>query len=120
MAAPAVAAILHACRSAGAFVSPVSAWEVGFLSRGSSAGRFSFLPDPKTWFARLLAGPGIRSAAFTPAIAIDAAHLPGDLHRDPADRLLIATARHLCLPIVTRDSEILTYARQGHGRAIAC
>ena len=36
-------------------------------------------------------------------ITIEASHLPGELHADPADRLLIATARHLNLPIVTGD-----------------
>lgn len=64
--------------------------------------------------------PGIRPASFTPDIAIDSAQLPGDLHRDPGDRLLIATARHLAIPIVTRDRLILAYAEQGHVRAIAC
>ena len=39
-----------------------------------------FLPDPKAWFARVMAGPGIRPAPFTPDIAIDASHLPGDVH----------------------------------------
>jgi PIN domain nuclease of toxin-antitoxin system len=79
-----------------------------------------FLPDPKTWFGRVLAGPGIKLAPFTPDIAIDASHLPGTLHGDPADRLIVATARHLGLPIVTRDARILAYARQGHVAAIRC
>jgi PIN domain nuclease of toxin-antitoxin system len=39
---------------------------------------------------------------------------------DPADRLLIATARDLGVPLVTRDRRILDYAAQGHVDAIAC
>ncbi len=65
-------------------------------------------------------GPGIRSAALTPEITIDASFLPGDLHGDPADRLLIATARHLGVPIVTRDIKIIAYAAQSFIQAIVC
>lgn len=119
--APVLAAIMAAALAAGVFVSPVSAWEVGMLSkpRGSRGG-LQFLPDPKAWFARLMAAPGIREAALTPAIAVDASYLPGDLHGDPADRLLVATARHLGVPLVTRDANLIAYAGQGFARVLAC
>jgi PIN domain nuclease of toxin-antitoxin system len=42
------------------------------------------------------------------------------LHADPVDRLIIATARHLGMPIVTSDRKILAYAEAGHVAAIAC
>jgi PIN domain nuclease of toxin-antitoxin system len=64
--------------------------------------------------------PTIRQAAFTPEIVIDSAHLPSLLHGDPADRLLIANARHLGMPIVTRDRQIAVYAAAGHIQAISC
>jgi PIN domain nuclease of toxin-antitoxin system len=79
-----------------------------------------FLPDPKTWFARMMAGPAIKEAAVTPEIALDASYLPGDLHGDPADRLIIATARHLGAAIVTRDSRIVVYSRWGYVRVVPC
>jgi PIN domain nuclease of toxin-antitoxin system len=44
----------------------------------------------------------------------------GDLHNDPADRLIIATARHLDVPIVTSDRTIIAYAQSGHVQTIAC
>lgn len=119
---PAVAAVIHAGLAEGIFVSPVSAWEVGMLSRirpGRSAG-LRFIPDPKTWFARVMAGPGIREAALSGAIAIDASYLPGEAHGDPADRLLISTARHLGVPIVTRDRQIIAYGETGHVEVIRC
>ena len=118
---PVLAAIVAAALSAGVFVSPVSAWEVGMLSkpRASRPG-LQFLPDPKAWFARLMAGPGIREAALTPEIAVDASYLPGDLHSDPADRLLVATARHLGIPLVTRDAKLIAYAERGFLRVLAC
>jgi PIN domain nuclease of toxin-antitoxin system len=79
-----------------------------------------FIPDAKTWFARVMGGPGIKEASLTAEIAIDASFLPGELHGDPGDRLLVATARHLGLPIVTRDRSIIAYAGDGHARVIPC
>jgi PIN domain nuclease of toxin-antitoxin system len=122
LAPAALEAIVAAGLADGVFVSPASAWEIGMLSRsrpGREAGP-QFMPDPKTWFARVQAGPGIRQAALTPEIAIDASALPGDVHGDPGDRLLIATARHLGMPIVTRDRRIIGYAEAGWVRVIAC
>lgn len=120
MAPPAVEAIIHAGGADGVYVSPISAWEVGLLSRPGRPNTVQFLPDPKTWFARVLAAPTIRQAAFTPDIAIDSTHLPAPLHGDPADRLLIATARHLGMPMVTRDRQIAAYAAAGHIQVIGC
>ena len=117
MAASALEAILAAGSGGGVLVSPVSAWEIGMLSR---RGGLQFLPNPAAWFARLLAGPGIRAAPLSPEIAIAASYLPGAPHRDPADRLLIATARMLGVPIVTRDTAIIAYAAQGFADAIVC
>ena len=71
-------AILHAGAADGIFVSPVSAWEVGLPSK-PKAGRnvaVQFMPDPKTWFARVMAGPGLREASLTPEIAIDGISYP--------------------------------------------
>jgi len=93
-------ALTEALRSGGLLVSTTSAWEIGLLSRSSA--RIAFVPDPKTWFSRAVTRPGLRLTPITPEIAIDSSHLPGALHGDPADRLIIATAR--------RD------ARQAHGR----
>lgn len=105
----------------GILVSPVSAWEVGLLARPRPDGKeLQFRPDPKSWFAAVMTGPGVGAAPLTPDIAIDASHLPGNLHADPADRLLIATARHLRVPIVTRDRRIIDYAAQGHVEAVPC
>src|SRR5260370_21928321 len=118
----AVSAIVQAGLADGIFVSPVSAWEVGTLSNpkpGRRAG-VQFLPDPKTWFTRVMAGPGIREAPLSDPIAIDASYLPGHPQADPADRLLISTARHLRVPIVTRDRQIVAYGETGHVEVIRC
>jgi PIN domain nuclease of toxin-antitoxin system len=122
VAAAAITAIFAAGANQGIFVSPVSAWEIGLLSSNRSERRktVQFMPDPKTWFTRLMARPGVRPAPLTPDIAIDASHLPGNLHGDPADRLIVATARHLGVPVVTRDRRIIAYARAGHVQVIRC
>ena len=67
-----------------------------------------------------MAGPSIKAARVTPAIAINASLLPEPLYGDPADRLLIATARDLGVPIVTRDRKIDAYGQSGHVSVILC
>ncbi len=98
-------------------VSPISAWELGLLS---AKGKLPAAQSPAAIFADVLATPGVRVEALTPSILIDSSFLPGGLHRDPADRILIATARALDLMLVTRDEAILDYASAGHVRALAC
>jgi PIN domain nuclease of toxin-antitoxin system len=119
---PIIDTIVEAGLFGGIYVSPVSAWEVGMLAkpRPGRSPHMQFLPDPKTWFARVMAGPGIREAAFTRDIAIDASSLPGEIHSDPADRLIISTSRHMQIPVVTSDAKIFDYARLGHVEVIPC
>src|SRR5690606_27157768 len=99
----------------GIFVSPVSAWEIGMLSRPKPgrAPAVEFRPDPKSWFARFRSGPAIREAPLTDEIAIEASWLPDEFHGDPADRLIVASARNRGLPIVTRDRKIIDYGQKG-------
>ena len=120
--AQAVDLVVRAALAKGVYVSPISAWEVGLLSRPkpNRAASLEFLPDPKAWFARFMAGAGIREAPFGHSIAIEASWLPGDLHGDPGDRLIVATARHMQIPVVTRDGRILAYGAQGHVSVISC
>ncbi len=102
-------------------VSPVSAWEIGNISRPRNTRRaIDFLPDPTRWFSTFMALHGVGLAPLTPEIAISAAYLPEGLNGDPANRLLTATARHLGAVMVTRDRDILGYAALGHVRAVAC
>lgn len=100
----------------GVFASPITAWEIGLLVERN---RLDLRVPPKAWFSQLLRG-GIRLAALTPEVLIDSASLPGDLHRDPADRILAATAREFGYRLMTRDRPLLAYAEAGHLEAIAC
>ncbi len=100
----------------GVFVSPITAWEIGLLI---AKGRLSMQMAPKLWFGSLL-DSGIRLVPLTADILIDSSNLPGDLHRDPADRILAATAREYGYRLMTRDRPLLAYAEAGHLQAIAC
>jgi len=122
MTKSAVEAVVHAGQTDGVFISPISAWEIGLISRPSARHTLvlQFLPDAKTWFRKAMTAPGVKSAPLTPDIAIDASFLPGDLHSDPADRMIIATARHLGVPVVTRDRKIIEYGRAGYVAVIPC
>jgi PIN domain nuclease of toxin-antitoxin system len=109
MAAAALSAIGQAAATGSVLVSPVSAWEVGLLATRRRQ-PLTFRPTPVTWIERLLARPGIRAVPLPHTVAVSAALLPGELHGDPADRMLIATARELGVPLLTRDRRILDYA----------
>ena len=56
-----------------------------------------------------LAYPGIRLIELSPQIAVDSTQLPGTFHKDPADQMIVATARVLGCPLVTMDGLILQY-----------
>lgn len=87
-------------------VSAISVWEVAKLV----ANRRLELPCPlDEWFDEALKYPGIRLLELTPAIAIESTRLPGDFHRDPADQIIVATARVYGCVLVTSDSRILKY-----------
>ena len=83
------------------------------LEDGKADGR-----DVGLWIATALRLPGVRLAPILPAIAIDSVRLPGNLHPDPADRLIIATARHHGAPLLTADRAILEYATGGQVSAM--
>jgi PIN domain nuclease of toxin-antitoxin system len=59
----------------------------------------------------------IRLIPLEPAIAVEAGELE-ELHGDPADRIIIATARHFSAPLLTADRAILAYGAAGHVEAI--
>jgi PIN domain nuclease of toxin-antitoxin system len=66
------------------------------------------------WIREALAKPGVQLAPLTPEIAVASTRLPFEMHADPADRILVATARHLGATLVTADKALLEMARQGH------
>jgi PIN domain nuclease of toxin-antitoxin system len=118
MTAQSRAAIAAAQASgAGVHVSPISAWEIATLV---SRNRLQLALAPAVWFGRLIALPGVRLAPMPPELLIASDFLPGTPPRDPADRIIAATARAHDLTLVTRDEELMRYAQAGHLQTIRC
>ncbi len=117
MRADAQDAIAGAGHADRLFLSAVSAWEVGVLWRRRG---YVFDPDPAQWLDRVRAKSRIRLTPLTARQAVATALLPDGLHDDPADRMLVATARDLGAALVTRDARLLAYAEQGHVDVLPC
>ena len=66
--------------------------------------------DRAEWLDQALVYPGIRLLELTPRIIVESTQLPGTFHRDPADQLIVATARVYHCPLVTVDTKILAYS----------
>src|SRR3954451_14137625 len=99
------------------YLSPIMAWEIGLLV---SRSRLSLGTTPQRWFSRILAMPNVHLAELSPEILIASSFLPGEPPSDPADRILLATARDLGATLVTRDRAILTYGETGQVSTLAC
>lgn len=87
-------------------VSSISAWEIAMLTQ---KGRLALTIDVTDWIRHAEQVPAISFVPVNNDIAMKSTLLPEPLHKDPADRLIIATARHLACPLVTADSKLLTY-----------
>jgi len=90
----------------GLGVSVISCWEVAKLVE---LNRLVLRCPVAEWIDQALAYPGIRLLYLTPRIAIKSTQLPGDFHRDPADQMIVATARTRGCPLLTADARILRY-----------
>jgi PIN domain nuclease of toxin-antitoxin system len=73
----------------------------------------------EAWTRQALSAPGISLAPLTPQVALASSRLPGSIHGDPADRILVATAHSLGATLVTRDRRILDYSAAGHIATLA-
>jgi PIN domain nuclease of toxin-antitoxin system len=111
----ATALIREAESGGGLLVSVISIWELAMLEK---RGRVALPRNIRSWVEDALSQPGVSIAPLTPEIAVESVHLPGDLHGDPADRMLIATARVLGATLLTKDHRMIQYARQRHVRAV--
>jgi PIN domain nuclease of toxin-antitoxin system len=87
-------------------VSIISCWEVAKLAE---YGRLKLDRPVETWIEEALAQPGLELVPLSPRIVVESTQLPEPFHRDPADQLLVATARVLDCQFMTADSKIASY-----------
>lgn len=101
------AAIEDELRSDGAIlVSAITAWEIAMLVKH---GRLALTMAVDTWLETVATIPCVRFISVDTRIAMQAVELPGEFHKDPADRMIVATAREHAAPLVTADLKIRAY-----------
>jgi PIN domain nuclease of toxin-antitoxin system len=94
-------------------ISAISVWELAMLE---AKGRITLSRSIDEWVRAALTAPGLRLVDLTPEISLESTRLPGAPHGDPADRMIVATARVLGGILVTCDDQILSYGAAGHLR----
>jgi PIN domain nuclease of toxin-antitoxin system len=107
LSAAASAMIQRERRRAGLIVSVFSAWEVAKLVQ---KGKLRLSIPCHQWIAAAVRTDGVVVHPLTPEICIESTELPGAFHGDPADQIIVATARLLGVAVVTSDRKLLDYA----------
>jgi PIN domain nuclease of toxin-antitoxin system len=102
----ALARIEKAARIGSLYVAAVTVWEIAMLA---AKGALKLNAPTLSWIGEAVHASRVTVFPLVPEIAVDAAELPL-FHGDPADRMIVATARHLSATLVTRDARILEYA----------
>ena len=87
-------------------VSAISAWEIALLVERE---KIVLSMDVSSWLATVAEIEAVRFMPIDVEIATKSVELPGDFHKDPADRMIVATARKLAVPLVTKDEKIRAY-----------
>lgn len=87
-------------------ISSMTAWEIAMLV---DRGRLILSMDATAWLAAVEAIEAVRFVPTDNEIGVKSVELPGEFHRDPADRVIVATARKFGVPIVTADEKIRAY-----------
>ena len=93
------------------FASSISVLE---FARLAHSGRVDLGQSIDDFVSQAERADGLQILALSHRILIESTRLPGNIHRDPSDRLLVATAREHGLTLITRDRYLLDYAKQGH------
>ncbi len=104
----AVTAIERAAKASTLAVSAISVWELAMLVK---RGRLTLATAVSSWVEASLRPPGVQIIPVGTALALDSVQLPDfDYHKDPADRLIVATARRHGT-LLTCDESLLAWAR---------
>jgi PIN domain nuclease of toxin-antitoxin system len=99
--------LIHKARKEGKiYISSMTTWEIAMLLK---SGRLVLAMPLNEWIEKIEKLPFVSFVPVDNGIARDAVNLPGDFHKDPADRMIVATARSLNVTLVTCDKKILGY-----------
>jgi PIN domain nuclease of toxin-antitoxin system len=103
---PEQAHVLQEHEGSGLGVSPISCWEVAKLVEYKRLGLPCAVGE---WLDQALSYPGVQLLELSTRVVVESTQLPGEFHRDPADQIIVATARVLDCPLTTADEKILRY-----------
>ncbi|OGJ84499.1 MAG: twitching motility protein PilT [Candidatus Raymondbacteria bacterium RifOxyA12_full_50_37] len=109
------ALITDAAKHSSLYLSSISLWEVAMLE---AKNRIVLSKDCHTWIKEAVTIPGLSLAPISIEIAVDSTRLPENFHGDPADRIIVATARQKNAILITKDAKIMEYAKAGHLRCV--
>ncbi|MFX0202652.1 MAG: type II toxin-antitoxin system VapC family toxin [Candidatus Hodarchaeota archaeon] len=87
-------------------IASISIWEFAIMT---CRNKIEVKIPPDEWLSYALGKTGLRVFEINPKVAIDVCSLPGDFHKDPADRIIVATARVNNMTLITKDEKILRY-----------
>jgi PIN domain nuclease of toxin-antitoxin system len=87
-------------------IASISIWEFAMMV---VKGRINVKIDPKLWLDNAIKNSGLKVIELSPEIALESCNLPGNFHKDPADQIIVATARIHNLTLLTKDRKILNY-----------
>ena len=90
-------------------IASISLWEIAMLE---SKGRLRLRPSTEAWIQSNLKPPMMLEQR-SPAIAIESSRLT-EFHGDPADRIIVATAYVLGVPLITADEKIWKWNQNSH------
>lgn len=99
-------AIEQAIKTNKVYVSSISVWEIALLA---TKGRLKLTMGVERWIELIEQLPALKFVPVDNRIAVNSVTLPGLFHADPADRMIIATARDLGARVVTSDTKIRRY-----------
>lgn len=103
----AIAAINTAIPDRLILISAISLWEITMLNCNK---RLQFSTPIRMWIEKALTAPGVALAPLNKETLIESCLLSGEIHADPADQMIVATARIENAILITRDQKIIQYA----------
>jgi PIN domain nuclease of toxin-antitoxin system len=104
---PAAKKLIEQEQNSGVLIlSAISVWEIAVKVQ---SGKLAIPIDILRWYELAKSYPATVIEPLSPLDAIASTQLPGDFHKDPADRIIISLARRLVVPLVTCDSKIIDY-----------